>query len=244
MLKHLLIAILFTAFATAQTKKVDKKIDKKSVKTSTLVPVVVVAEPNDAEIEAKLIAEYLSPEYKQDKIKQRKNDSLRTIYKAKRLTFFVRTKKPIKPTDKFQLCYNLVHKDTNLLYCINDSLCKDPEVVKVLFEQQKGDTNYVLIYVDAFSKSKSDGGVCNAGKETKLSFVRWNTKTNQAKWKHKSINSCLKTITNMTKEPILDWDKTSTLTINYHRGSSFYELKFDPQNPHLGLQSANDNDSK
>ena len=48
----------------------------------------------------------------------------------------------------------------------------------------------------------------------------------------------------MTKEPIADWDKASVLTINYHRGSNFYELKFDPQNPQLGLQSTNDSDSK
>ena len=243
MLKNILIAILFTTFVTAQTKT--KKTDKnKTTTTNTNTPAVVVNEPNDAEIEARLIAESLLPDFKKDKIKLRKNDSLRAIYKAKRLSFYVRTKKPTKAGDKFQLCYNLVHKDTNLLTCFNDSLCKDPEVAKILFEQQKGDTNYVLVFVDAFTKSKSDGGVCNAGKETKLSFVRWNTKTNMAKWKTKNINSCLKTITNMTKEPIADWDKASVLTINYHRGSNFYELKFDPQNPQLGLQSTNDSDSK
>lgn len=213
MLKYLLIiAVLITSFANAQTKTTTKKVDKKKLKADSI---------------AAATAKLANPGYVEVKVPH---------------AFFVYTKRPKTDKDKFQLCYNLVTKDTMLYTCFNDSLCKDPEVIKILFEQQKGDTNYVLIYVDAFSKSKSDGGVCNAGKETKLSFVRWNTKTNQAKWKHKSINSCLKTITNMTKSPILDWDKSSILKIDYHRGSTFYELNFDPQNPQLGLQTANDSE--
>jgi hypothetical protein len=218
MYKYLIIAVLLTSFANAQTKTTTKptggkKVDKAKLKADSI-----------AAVNAKNTVGYVEVQVPH--------------------SFFVYTKRPKTKEDKFQLCYNLVSNGTELYTCFNDSICKDPEVTKLLFEKQVGDTNYVLIYVDAFSKSKSDGGVCNAGKETKLSFVRWNTKTNLAKWKHKNINSCLKTITNMTKEPILDWDKASVLTINYHRGTTFYEFKFDPQNPQLGFQSANDNDSK
>jgi hypothetical protein len=214
MFKHLLIlSLLISSFANAQTKSKTKKVDPNKLKQDSI-----------AAANAKL-----TPGYVEVKVPH---------------AFFVYTKRPKLATEKMQLCYNLVCKDTMLYMCFNDSMCKDPEVTKLLFEKQIGDTNFVLIYVDAFTKSKSDGGLCNAGKETKLTFVRWNTKTNQAKWKTKNINSCLKTITNMTKEPIVNWDKSSVLTINYHRGSNFYELKFDPQNPQLGLQSTNDSDSK
>ncbi|MCW3075514.1 MAG: hypothetical protein JWO32_123 [Bacteroidetes bacterium] len=176
-------------------------------------------------------------------------DSFRTalIIELKKLSmnFYVKTKhaRP-KSTDKVQLCINIANKDTNLLYCVNDSICKDPEVSKVLFQESKGDTTYVLIYVDAFSKSKSDGGLCNAGKETKLFFARWNTKTNQAKWKQKTIASCIKGVTNMTKEPVADWNKSGILTVSYHRGSNFYDIKFDPQHPELGMQSGKDSEGK
>jgi hypothetical protein len=178
------------------------------------------------------------------KDRKRRNDSLRRELslnlKRQTMTFNVRTKHPRpKSADKMQLCINLANKDTNLLYCVNDSICKDPEVSKILFEQTKGDTTFMLIYVDAFSKSKSDGGLCNAGKETKLFFVRWNTKVNHAKWKQKTIASCLKGITNMTKEPVVNWDKSGPLVVSYHRGSTFYDVTFDPQHPELGLQSPN-----
>jgi hypothetical protein len=183
------------------------------------------------------------------KDRKRKNDSLRKALaldlKRQTMSFYVKTKhaRP-KTADKTQLCINIANKDTSLLYCVNDSICKDPEVSKVIFQESKGDTTYMLIYVDAFSKSKSDGGLCNAGKETKLFFVRWNTKVNQAKWKQKTIASCLKGITNMTKDPIVDWDKSAPLTASYHRGSTFYDVKFDPQHPELGLQSAKDSEGK
>jgi hypothetical protein len=137
-----------------------------------------------------------------------------------------------------KLCINLVKDTTVLNYCLADSLCKNPEVSKILFEQQSGDTNYVLVFVDAFSKPDDKPG-CDAGKETKLFFARWNLKTNKATWKQKTVSSCMRGIDNMTKEPITDWDKTSVLTINYYRGSSqFLELKFDPANYKLGMQSA------
>ncbi|MCE3259311.1 MAG: hypothetical protein K0S12_952 [Bacteroidetes bacterium] len=180
------------------------------------------------------------------KDRKKRNDSLRNALrmelKKKTMSFNVTTKYPKKNSkERIQLCINIVNKDTNLLYCTNDSILKEPEVSKVLFEQTKGDTTYMLIYVDAFSKSKSDGGLCNAGKETKLFFARWNIKENKAKWKQKSIASCLKGITNMTKEPIVNWDKSAPLVVSYHRGSTFYDIKFDPQKPELGIQSNNNN---
>lgn len=152
-------------------------------------------------------------------------------------TFMVYTRK--MKGQKTKLCVNLVSKDTVLNYCIPDSITKDPEVYKIIFEERKGDTTYVLVYVDGFSKPDAgqDDGRCGAGHETKLFFTRWNTKTNQAKWQNKTITSCLRGTTNMTKEPIDDWDKASVLTINYHRASTFTELKFDPQHPELGLQT-------
>jgi hypothetical protein len=42
----------------------------------------------------------------------------------------------------------------------------------------------------------------------------------------------------MTKEKITAWDKTSVLTVSYHKGSTFHEIKFDPEQPQLGLQNA------
>lgn len=145
-----------------------------------------------------------------------------------------------------KLCINLVSKDTVLNYCINDSLTKDPEVSKILFEQRKGDSTYVLVLVSAFSKpdAANDDGRCGSGKETKLFFARWNTKTNQAKWKQRTISSCLKGTDNMSPNAIDEWDGTSVLSINYHRGPNFLEVKFDPQKFELGLQSANDIEGK
>lgn len=183
------------------------------------------------------------------KDRKRKNDSLRANLRAQlkkeKMVFSVKTKHPRpKSTDKTQLCFNIVSKDTNLVYCANDSICKDPEVSKILFEKAKGDTTYMLIYVDAFSKSKSDAGLCNGGKETKLFFTKWNTKTNQAKWKQKTIASCLKGVTNMTKGSIVDWDKTSPLLISFNRGPNFYDITFDPEHPELGLQGNKDSEGK
>src|SRR5687768_10625251 len=77
-------------------------------------------------------------------------------------TFAVYSKKPQFSKDKrMKLCIQLVHQDTLLNYCMNDSVCKDPEISKVLFEQLKGDTNYVLVYIDAFSKPR-DKPACDA----------------------------------------------------------------------------------
>ena len=155
--------------------------------------------------------------------------------------FLVYTKKPKQKTERTKLCFNLVCRDTVLNHCVNDSLCKDPEVSKLLFESQKGDTMYVLIFVDAFTKAGDDYPQCNSGKETKLVFARWNTKTNKAKWKQKTISSCIRNIANMTKDPIISWDGTSILTVNYYKGGSdFDEIKFDPALPELGFQGSSD----
>jgi hypothetical protein len=155
--------------------------------------------------------------------------------------FAVYSKRPKVKTERMKLCLNLVSEDTILNYCMNDSLCKDPEVSKILFEQKQGDTTYVLVYVQAFSKPL-DKVDCDAGKELKLFFVRWNTKTNKAVVKFRNVESCMKGITNMTAEPILNWDRTSVLLVKYYRsGEKFVELTFDPQKYLLGLQSISNN---
>jgi hypothetical protein len=174
------------------------------------------------------------------------NDSIKSHGDTARLVepplpheFMVYTKKPKTNKDRTKLCVNLVSGESVINYCMNDSLCKDPEVSKILFEQKQGDTLYVLVLIDAFTKidATNDDGKCSSGKETKLVFSKWNTKTNEAKWKQKNISSCSKGITNMSKDPLSEWDKNSVLTVNYHRGQNFYELKFDPQQYQLGLQS-------
>lgn len=245
-MNKLLLSLFFISifgFANAQGKSKTK--GKAVKKDSAVTAPVSVVPPSDEEIENKLNIEAMGLNPKTDFAAWKKNDSLRKIYKARRMSFYVRSKYPHKDLKdgKIQLCYNLIYKDTNIKYCVNDSLCKDPEVAKVLFEKVIGDTNFVLVYIDAFSKSKSNQ-LCNAGHETKLTFVRWNIKTGRAIWKQKSINSCLKTITNMTKSPIVEWNKTEPLLVSYHKGSAFIDLKFDPAAPQLGLQSANDNDKK
>ncbi|HWY10595.1 MAG TPA: hypothetical protein VN026_04670 [Bacteroidia bacterium] len=169
---------------------------------------------------------------------KRRNDSIRVVfkkaYKKRNNTFYVATKRPVREGDKMKLCINIINKDTNLLYCVVDSVCKDPEFSKIMFEKQKGDSVYMLIYVYAFSKL---GGNCNGEKEAKLFFTRWNVVEGRAIWKNKHISSCAKTITNMTKTPIEEWDGKSVLTVNYHRGTTFHEIFFDPEHPELGIQS-------
>lgn len=155
--------------------------------------------------------------------------------------FKVYSKRPKAKTERMKLCLNLVSADTVLNYCVNDSICKDPEVSKILYEQKQGDSTYVLVYVKAFSKPV-DKPDCDAGKEVKLFFVRWNTKTNKALVKQKTIESCMKGITNMTEGSILDWDKSSALTFKYYKsGGKFVDLKFDPQQFLLGIQSTAEN---
>lgn len=245
-MNKLLLTLLFIStinFVNAQAKGKGK--GKSTKKDSVVAAPAYVTPPSDEEIERNLVIESMTLNPKTNFVSWKKNDSLRKVYKARRLSFYVRSKYPPKDLKdgKIQLCYNLIYKDTNIKFCVNDSLCKDPEVAKVLFEKVIGDTNYVLVYIDAFSKSKSNQ-LCNAGHETKLTLARWNIKTGRAIWKQKSINSCLKTITNMTKTPILEWNKSEPLIVSFHRGTSFIDLKFDPAAPQLGLQSANDAEKK
>ncbi len=252
MYKLVIIALLFVSFSiNGQTKSKTPKGKTKTAKVDS-----TGAEIEEEKTPEELLELTLQPEIEIDamtgkkvfyKARKIKNDSLRNALRLEqrktKMWFWVKTKYPnpkIKTPQPqpIQLCINIANKDTNLTYCVNDSICKDPEVKKVLYEKAVGDTTYMLIFVQAFTKSKSDDGICNAGKETKLFFVRWNTKTNIAKWKTKYINSCIKTITNMTKEKITAWDKTTVLTVNYHKGSTFHEIKFDPEQPQLGLQNA------
>jgi len=158
--------------------------------------------------------------------------------------FKVYTKKPKTKDGRMKLCLNLVSGDSIFNYCMNDSVLRDPEVSKILFEQKNGDSTYVLVHVQAFSKPK-DKPSCDAGKEQKLFFVRWNTKTNKAIVKQKYFESCMKGITNMSKEPVANWDATSVLTVNYYRGGiNFMEFTFDPKQYMLGFQTKDELDPR
>ncbi len=157
--------------------------------------------------------------------------------------FSIKTKKPKTAKERMKLCLNLVSADSAVVlnYCFNDSVLRDPEVSKILFQKTQGDSTYTLIYTAAFSKPK-DKVECDAGKEVKLIFVRWSTTNNKAIVKQKLIESCMRGIINMTKEPIVKWDGSTLLTVNYYRGGNdFIDLKFDPQNFLLGMQSSKDN---
>jgi hypothetical protein len=257
MYRLIIIAILFVSFSVnGQTKTKTSKGKTKVAKVDSTGAEIEEEKTPEELLELSLPIETEIDPISGKKVfyKERKlrNDSIRNAFRLeqrkKKMSFWVVTKYPnpkIKTAQPpIQLCINIANKDTNLTYCVNDSICKDPEIKKLLFEKTVGDSTYMLIFVQAYTKSKSDGGVCNAGKETKLFFVRWNTKTNTAKWKTKYINSCIKTITNMTKEKITEWDKKSVLTVSYHRGSNFYEIKFDPQQPQLGFQTAGGGDEK
>lgn len=152
--------------------------------------------------------------------------------------FAVYTKRSKLKTEKMKLCINLVNGKTIFNHCINDSLCRDPEVSKILFEKRQGDTNYVLVYVRAFSKP-DDKPACDAGKEVKLFFFRWNTTTNKSIVKIRNVESCMRGITNMSRETIDSWDTTSPLIFKYHKGAQNYvDLKFDPQQYLLGFQTS------
>lgn len=137
--------------------------------------------------------------------------------------------------NRMKLCVQLVNPDTVFTYCSNDSLTKNPEKSKILFEKMDGDTNYVLVYTEAFSKAP-DKPDCDGGRETKLYFFRWHPASNQAIVKHRIINSCMRAITDMSKQPVGDWDGTSPLTVEYHRGGTkFVTLTFDPAQYKKGM---------
>lgn len=257
-LKHLFVLMLLVSVASAQTKgkPTTGKGNPKNVKGKKAVADSVNVDDDEevdpyAQFELTLpIEEEIDPLtgktkfYKDRKIK---NDSARAVFREKmrkeNLAFKVYSKKPKKNSkDRMKLCINISAKDTNLLYCTNDSICRDPENFKQLYYRIVGDTVYALIFVDAFTKSAYKGGVCNGGKETKLFFLRWNAPKGKAIWKVRTISSCIKTVTNMTKTPIGEWDGKSELNISYHKGSKFYDIKFDPEKPQLGMQSASDGD--
>jgi len=154
--------------------------------------------------------------------------------------FAVYSKRGKKADKRQKLCFQLVHHDTLFSHCINDSTVRNPETTKILFERRDGDTNYVLVFIDAFTKDP-ERPTCDAGKETKLFFVRWNIKSNQAIVKPRTINSCIRAITNMSKQPLDKWDGNSVLTVDYHKGgSNFLQFTFDPANYKRGFQGETD----
>jgi hypothetical protein len=138
--------------------------------------------------------------------------------------------------NRAKLCVQLVNPDTVFTYCHSDSLTRNPETSKIIFEKQDGDTNYVFVYTEAFSKMP-DKPECDGGRETRLYFFRWNLKTNQAISRTRLINSCLRAYTNMTKQNILEWDGISPLNIEYLKtGTSFTGFVFNPDEYKKGFQ--------
>jgi hypothetical protein len=156
--------------------------------------------------------------------------------------FKVYTKRSKTKPDSMTLCVNLVSPENIYNYCREEDILRDPEVSKILFEKKVGDTTFVLVYVEAFSKP-TDKPSCAAGKEIKLFYFRWNTNTNKAFTQIRTVESCMRNINNMTKEGegLDGWDKSSPLIFKNHKGSDkFYELKFEPKNYQLGLQTEKD----
>lgn len=208
MIRQFIFLMLIATSAFSQTKKANPKSNNVAKDTSALVAL--------------------------------KSDTMSDLEKEIRAErkFGVYTRKAKCTDNKMRLCVQLTSPKSVFELCVADSACKYPEKYKILFEKQQGDTNYVLVHVEGFSK-EVDMPTCNAGKEIKLFYFRWNTSTNKAIWKQRTISSCVKNVTNMTKEPIGNWDGKSVLTLNYYRGgSAFIELKFDPDNYLLGFQSS------
>lgn len=252
MVKQVLILamVMMVSLAAAQTKGKGKGKGKKDVNdidtTGVFRPVEHELTPME-EFELTLPLEQeidgITGKMIYHKDVKKKNDSLRKEFvkelKRQTNTFRVYTKypNPKKKDDKMKLCINIVAKDTNLVYTMKDTLIKDPEVYKLLFNKTIGDSVYQLIFVDSYNKS---GGACSGRKETKLWFVRWNAPAGKAIWKAKTINSCQKTITNMTKQNIMEWDGKEPLILSYNRGDAFIDVTFDPAKPLLGFQTTGD----
>lgn len=155
--------------------------------------------------------------------------------------FTVYSKKYKIKRPRIKLCISIPNGDSTFNHCFNDSLLKDPERSKLLFQQRDADSTYALVYAMAFTKDPLRPE-CNAGKETKLYFIRFSNSSNKGIVKFKYIESCNKTITRLSREPIEDWDGSAPLRISYNRGTSFHDVLFDPQNYKLGLQSPKDQD--
>lgn len=150
--------------------------------------------------------------------------------------FIVYSKKHNGKDKRMKLCIQL-NGDTVLNQCFVDSICRNPEVYKELFRKKDGDSTFIFLYVDAFTKGFPDR-MCDGGHETKLFFIRWNTETNRALFRQKNIASCIRAITRMSKVDVDGWDKTSPLVWEYHKGGNdFLEVKFDPAEYRKGLQT-------
>jgi hypothetical protein len=157
------------------------------------------------------------------------------------LRFSVKTERDANKKTKGNVL-TLVDGKEKVDYTWNDTITRDPETTKVLFEKQKGDTLYALLYISTFSKvaTTSANGRCVAGKEKRVFFVKWARKTNQAKWKNKCVESCLLNVTNMTtEETITTWDKKTELVFKTLKANEFVDLSFDPNKFWEGLKSSN-----
>lgn len=150
--------------------------------------------------------------------------------------FAVYTKRYKTKQPALRLCINLVGGDSTLNYCMVDSLLRDPEKYKILFQKKDADSTFALIYVSAFTKDP-ERPECVAGRETKLYFIRWNPKTNKAIVKQRYIESCYRTITRMSSENLMEYDGNSPLNLSYNKGASFIDLTFDPANYKAGIIS-------
>lgn len=153
--------------------------------------------------------------------------------------FTVYTKRQGGKDKRLRLCVN-IPRDTMLNYCYVDSLCRDPERFKILFEKRDADTTYILLFVEAFSKP-ADKPACDGGRETKLMFFRWSMSANKAIVRQRNIISCMRGIEAMGHTSAYDWNGEEPLVVDYFRpGKNFVTVKFDPANYKLGLQSVTD----
>ncbi len=143
---------------------------------------------------------------------------------------------------RLKLCFQLTG-DTVFNFCFNDSTVRDPEYYDEIFRKKDGDTTYVLLFIDAFTKATEK--LCDGGKETRLLFIEWNTKKNTAQIRQRTISSCIKAISNMTKMDIREWDKKSPLVVSYHRGGQkFIDARFDPSDYKKGMQTISSDDQE
>ena len=118
---------------------------------------------------------------------------------------------------------------------------KRKKCIELCFVYHPGDTVFCLIVIDAFSKA-SDNPLCDAGKETKVVYARWSTKTNKSKFKQRTVSSCLRGITNLTTTDLFKWNPDSgPLELNYHKGGDLYiQVIFNPKDFHIGFQSTSE----
>lgn len=171
---------------------------------------------------ATVIAEVLSPIEK---------------YYKEHAVFGVYTKEASAAYKRTRLFIQVVEGAQTHLFSIHDSLCINPEKSKVLFQKLEGDSVFCLIGIDAYSKA-ANNPYCDAGKETKVVYLRWNIKTQKSRFKQRTISSCLRGVTNLSQD-IFNWQPTANLELTYHKGGDMYiTVLFDPKNWHLGFQSS------